>query len=429
MALRGQIEHFIEGQREGYAHLLDPKTGTFVFGWDATADRFVGWEDGQGNWVTGQMNYFINEFRGPWTFVVLRYGLPVATIRNAGFKIKPYRQGDGSDRHALAAWDGSAFQLLGLSLFMQELGNSRLETQPRGPGGHRAGLLGPQRAAGPPVRGLQRQRDRIHGADRDPRAGRHRQTPSSPTPRPSIPLGSPIRSPPRRWSGFSIGIGRGSQGSSPPTAPGRAGRHRTDRVIPYQTTVHTLALILGGIGTAQENMRRYLEEKGLQGQLETLYAPGDRFSLLAQENEVVPWTSDQSPLEFSRGEGTCRFASHLKGMGGVAFIPPAGRTVDLSNGRLVIRYRSETEVKDAAISFKRAKDDPLPPPAIPIEIITRFKRSQGDQIAIVLPATPALSGIGEVALTFGRHGQETPVDISILGFDFIPFDVALDSPR
>mgnify|MGYP001046124610 CR=1 FL=1 len=52
-----------------------------------------------------------------------------------------------------------------------------------------------------------------------------------------------------------------------------------------------------------------------------------------------------------------------------------------------------------------------------------------DEIEVVLPATPALSGIKEVALTFGRSGQETPVDLSILGFDFIPFDVALDSPR
>ena len=98
-------------------------TGTFVFGLDATADRLVGWDDGRGNWVTGQMNYFINEFRGPWTFAVLRYALPEASIRNAGFKIKPYRYADGRDTYALAAWEGSAFQLLGLSLFMQELMN------------------------------------------------------------------------------------------------------------------------------------------------------------------------------------------------------------------------------------------------------------------------------------------------------------------
>jgi len=69
------------------------------------------------------MNYCINEFRGPWIFAVLRYALPEVSIRNAGFKIKPYRYADGRDTHALAAWEGSAFQLLGLSLFMQELRN------------------------------------------------------------------------------------------------------------------------------------------------------------------------------------------------------------------------------------------------------------------------------------------------------------------
>jgi len=88
-----------------------------------------------------------------------------------------------------------------------------------------------------------------------------------------------------------------------------------------------------------------------------------------------------------------------------------------------------TEVTDASITFKRAKDDPLLPPAIPIEIFTRLKPSQADEIEIVLPATPALTGIKEVALVFGRSGQETPVDLSILGFDFIPFASALDPPR
>lgn len=118
--LREEMERFIGAQKDGYAHLFDEKTGTFVFGWDATADRVVGWDDGQGNWIPGQMNYFINEFRGPWTFVLLRFGLPEASIRNAGFKIKPYKHTSGRETYALAAWEGSAFQLLGLSLFMQE---------------------------------------------------------------------------------------------------------------------------------------------------------------------------------------------------------------------------------------------------------------------------------------------------------------------
>jgi hypothetical protein len=428
VALREQIGRFIDGQREGYAHLLDPRAGTFVFGWDATADRFVGWEDGQGNWVTGQMNYFINEFRGPWTFVVLRYGLPVATIRNAGFKIRPYRHGDGGDSHALAAWDGSAFQLLGLSLFMQES---------RNPGWRRSleALLDVELDFSD-RNGLPGLLSEAYSGNGTEYTGLIGIPELAVTDKPLITdapslysLGVAYSIAPEKVERFLERHWSRVSGLFTPHGPWEGWKTSQDRVIPYQTTVHTLALILGGIDTAQENMRRYLEETGLQGRLEELYAPGDKFSLLAQEHEVVPWTSDQSPMEFLRGEGTYRFASQLKGMGGVAFTAPAGRTVNLSNGRLVIRYRSETEVKDASISFKRAKNDPLPPPAIPIEIFTQLKPSQGDEMQIVLPATPALTGIKEVALTFGRSGQGTPVDISILAFDFIPFASALDPPR
>ncbi len=428
VALREQIERFIEEQREGYAHLFDPKAGTFVFGWDATADRFVGWEDGQGNWVTGQMNYFINEFRGPWTFVVLRYGLPVATIRNAGFKITPYRHGDGSGSHALAAWDGSAFQLLGLSLFMQEL---------RNPGWrHSLEALVDIELDFSDRNGLPGLLSEAYSGNGTEYTGLIGIPELAVTDKPLITdapslysLGVAYSIAPEKVERFLDRHWPRISGLFTPHGPWEGWKTSQDRVIPYQTTVHTLALILGGIGTTQENMRRYLEAKGLQGQLEALYAPAERFSLLAQGNKVVPWTAEQGPLEFSRGEGTCRFATRLKGMGGVAFSAPAGRTVDLSNGRLVIRYRSETEVTDASITFKRAKDDPLPPPAIPIEIFTRLKPSQADEIEIVLPATPALTGIKEVALVFGRSGQETPVDLSILGFDFIPFASALDPPR
>ena len=40
-------------------------------------------------------DYFVNEFRGPATFVVLRYGLPVDALANLGFKMKPYRTQEG----------------------------------------------------------------------------------------------------------------------------------------------------------------------------------------------------------------------------------------------------------------------------------------------------------------------------------------------
>lgn len=423
--LRELMERFIEGQRAGYAHLYDSKSATFVFGWDASADRFIGWGDGQGGWVTGQMNYFINEFRGPWTFVVLRYGLPIGAIRNAGFKIKPYRHGDGEDRYALAAWEGSAFQLLGLSLSMQEHRNPAwrrsLETLVdveldysnrhglpgllseaySGRGTEYTGLIGiPELAV----------TDKPLSTD----------APSLYT------LGVAYSVAPDQVERFLAGHWPRISALFSPHGPWEGWNTSAPRVNAYQTTAHTLSLILGGLGTAQENMGRYLQERGLEGPLQALYAPGDRLDLLAEGTEVIPWTSDQSPLALTRDPGFVRFAARLAGSGGLAFRVPNGDTASLSNGRLVIRYRSETDLEDAMIAFKRAAGDPLPPPAIPVEIFLRLGQTQENQIEIVLPATPALDAIQEIVLVLRSDQDPIRVDLSLLDLDFFPFDSALD---
>lgn len=168
-----------------------------------------------------------------------------------------------------------------------------------------------------------------------------------------------------------------------------------DEIIPYQTTVHTLSLILGGIGSAQENMRRYLEYKNLSGVLEKLYEPGDRINFTSIGNR---------------------------------FTVPGDRTISLSNGTMVLRYRSHGNMSDAQISFKRAKDDPLPKLDIPVEVFIRLKPTKGkeEELEIVLPATPALKGIMEISLSFARQPSEDP---SLTAFQFIPFDVALEPAK
>lgn len=422
--LREQIEHFIDRQGEGYSHLFDPGTGTFVFGWDATWDRFVGWDDGRGNWVIGQMNYFINEFRGPWTFVLLRYGLPIASVRNAGFKIKPYTHGDGGTTYALAAWEGSAFQLLGLSLFMEELRNPSWKRSLEAlvdielDFSTRRGLPGLLSEAysgnGTEYTGLIGIPD-IAVTDK-----------ALITKAPSLyTLGVAYSIAPEQVEGFLRDHWPLISGLFTPHGPWEGWNMAERRVIPYQTTVHTLSLILGGISSAQENMRRYLEDKGLASRLEALYQPGERVDLLAAGNQVVPWTSDESPCELSREAGGYRFTASLSEVGGVAFIVPGDDTVSLSNGRLVLRFQSKTPVKNASIVFKRADGDPLPPPAIPIEIFARFPQTQDGALEIVLPATPALSGIKEISLALGGGGRMVPVDLAIQAFEFIPFDTAL----
>lgn len=426
--LRGQMQRFIEGQGEGYGHLFDPRSGTFYFGWDATADRYVGWDDGQGGWVTGQMNYFINEFRGPWTFVVLRYGLPLAAIRNAGFKIKPYRHADGRDTYALAAWDGSAFQLLGLSLFMQETGNPgwrrSLETlvDVALDFSNRHGLPG-LLSEGYSGRGTE-----YTGLIGIPELA-VTDKPLS-TDAPSLyALGVAYSMAPSRVEGFIQGHWPRISALLSPHGPWEGWNVSQHRVIPFQTTVHTVSLILGAINTAQENMARYLEAQGLNGALEALYAPGERLDLLAEGGQVIPWTADQRPLELTREGGAIRFNSVLKGAGGMAFLAPGSGGVSLSNGSLILRYGSKSELADAFIAFKRPADDPLPPPSIPVELALRLRETEDDRIEITLPATPALSGIQEISLVIRGAGDETPVDLRILALEFIPFNSALDPPN
>ncbi|NCC29926.1 MAG: hypothetical protein EOM22_17720, partial [Gammaproteobacteria bacterium] len=194
----------------------------------------------------------------------------------------------------------------------------------------------------------------------------------------------------------------------------------------FQTTVHTLSLILGGINTAHANMRRYLDAMNLSGQLEALYAPGQRIDLLAAENRIIPWTAHEDPIAFSRDEGTPRFASNISGSGGLAFVLPEGRAASLSNGTLSIRFDSATEIKDALLSFERANDDPLPPPAITIEILARLPKTEDGTIEVVLPATPALHGISKVSLTFRSDEQPAAVDVAVRAFEFVPFGAALE---
>jgi len=392
--LKEEMERFIELQKEGYSHLFDPKTGTFFFGWDATADRFVGWDDGRGNWVTGQMNYFINEFRGPWMFAVLRYGLPEASIRNAGFKIKPYRYAGEKDTCALAAWEGSAFQLLGLSLFMQEL---------RNPGWKRSlGTLVDIELDFSGKRKLPGFLSEAYSGNGTEYTGLIGISDLAVTNKPLIThapslytLGVAYTIAPEKIEKFLEEHWPMISGLFTDHGPWEGWNTSRNEIIPYQTTVHTLSLILGGIGSAHENMHRYLENRNLSGALEKLYEPGDRVNLLTAGNR---------------------------------FVAPVDRTISLSNGRLVLRYRSQGNVTAARISFKRAKDDPLPTPTIPTEIFTRFNHTKGkeEEIEVTLPATPALRGIKEVSLSFANPA---PASLSITTFEFIPFDVALEPAR
>ena len=420
-ALRAELEIFLENQRPGYAHMFDEKTGTFMFGWDATRNRQFGWEDGAGNYTVGHMNYLVNEFRGPLMFVALRFGFPAAAIANTGFKIKPYRASDGHDIYTLATWDGSAFQSFGLTLFMQELKNPgwrkilkntadiELDFAAR----HRLPGFLSEAYSG---RGVE-YTGRI-GVPDIAIAGETRNTNA-----PSLyTLGAVSQVAPdeaekflaQNWPEVSRLFTRHGPWEGIDTT--------RRKIVKYQTTAHTLALILGGIQTAPENMRRYLEGKGLLENLRTWYAPGEAVDFLAKETQIIPWTSDGSKMFFSREDHSFHVEGRpLKnGFLTLSVLQPDG--VNLSNGELVIRYRTRTPIDQALISINRVSDGLYGAPEFSNEIFLRFNDTGEDdsEIRVPFPATPGLARTKDIVIGFGKDGGPTMVDFSVTVFKFVP---------
>jgi hypothetical protein len=417
--LRRELERLLEGQREGYARLYDAKAGLFYFGWDATKDRLFGWEDLQGNWKTGHIDYLVNEFRGPATFVVLRYGFPADPVRNLGFKVKPYRLRDGREVYALAPWEGSAFQAMGLGLSLLELHSPSwrrllenvvdieidyaarkglpgfLSESYTGDGVQYTGTVGiPDLAVTP--------RPRITEAaslyplgvaytiapDKVERFLAH-----------NWPVVSKLLTDHGPWEGFNV---------------------RKQEVIRFQTTAHTLSLTLGLLGTGPDHMKRYLDSRGLGGQLGQLFQPGEAVDFLSGPTQVFAWADKDSTLRSTREKR----AFHVQGgrvkQVGIAFVPARPGGVNLSGGVLTMRYRSAAPLRPAVIALKPGGKAPAGADVIPTELFTRLAATGGREadIEVPLPATPGLTQVKEVVLTWAHPAPGGPVDLSITGLAF-----------
>jgi hypothetical protein len=417
--LRDEMELFIESQTQGYRCLYDANSGMLAFGRDAGKNRFLGWDDGTGNWVTGRMNYFINEFRGPWIFSVLRFGLPMETILNAGFKIKPYHTSRGKVSYGLCAWDGSAFQMLGFNVFMDEL------TSP----GWRACLqllvdieLDYSRRHSLP--GLLSEAYSGNGVEYTGYIG---------IPDMAVTNRRLITYAP---SLYTLGVGHVIEPDKLEafiaenwpviemllTDHGPWEGYTTEKKAPvrFQTTTHTLSLLLAALGSANENMRRYLETKGLNAALDMLYKKGTDADLM--QIQPVAWTSDGSRLTFRKDSTGCLFESDFTGTGGIAFSVPDEQGICLSGGMLRLRYRSETDVKNSRITCKRLHASTKALVTIPIEIFPEIKKTDAHEelIEICLPAVPALQMVHEISLEFGDQGQKTNVRLTLTSFEFKP---------
>ncbi|MGO9587907.1 MAG: hypothetical protein ACLP2Y_17140 [Limisphaerales bacterium] len=422
VALRTEMERFLENQQAGYAHLFDAGTGTFVFGWDATRDRLFGWEDAAGNYTVGHMNYLVNEFRGPLMFVTLRYGFPAAAVANAGFTIKPFRTRAGNDIYTLATWEGSAFQSSGLTVFMQELENAgwrkilentvdiELDYADRN---RLPGFLS-EAYSGQGVEYTGRIGIPDIAIAEEPRI----------TNAPSLyTLGAASQIMPDRMEHFLETNWPAISRLFTKHGPWEGFDTKRRTAIKYQTTAHTLALILGGIGSAPDNMQRYLEFKGLYGNLLAWYAPGNAVDFLSPETQIIPWTSDGSPIHLSRDGNSFRIEDRPLRNGRVTLTAPQASGVNLSGGELLIQYRASAPVEHAVITLTKVQGGLFVEPQFPNQIFVRFNATESGvgEIHVPLPATPGLARTKELVLALGKDNEAVEADLTITALKFVPY--------
>jgi len=414
--LRHDLEQFLEAQREGYAQLYDAKAGLFYFGWDATKDRLFGWDDLQGNWTTGHMDYLVNEFRGPTTFVALKFGLPLDAVANLGFKIKPYSTQARKDLYVLAPWEGSAFQAMGLSLSMGEL------TSPSWRGLLRDVVaVETDYAARKRLPGFLSESYTGEGVQYTGAVGIPEITVS---PRPRLTDAASLYTLGVAYSIAPDQVEAFLKANWPVVAtlltdhgPWEGFNTTRQEPIAFQTTAHTLSLILGLLGTGSDHMTRYLESTGAGGRLAELYRTGEGVDLLSDRAKVFAWTEKGNTVQSSREQAAFRVRSDRAGELGIAFVADRPEGVNLSGGVLSLRYRSAQALGDAVIALKpvaNAQSEAL----IAKEIYTRLVATAGGdaEVRVPLPATPGLARVKEVVITSGRVTNGRRVDLTITGF-------------
>lgn len=410
-ALRHLMEQFIERQRDGYYHLYSKKEGSFAFGWNATEDYLTGWEIDDGTWVVGRMTYLINEFRGGWTFVVERHGFPKTALRSGGFKLRPYRLLDEREIYVPAAWDGSAFQILGLSHFMQEL------EQP----GWRALLSNAVHvqldyAARHSLPGFLSEsysgdETEYTGAVAIPELAVTKE--ERITDAPSLyTLGVAYQIEPdaveaflaKNWSTIELLL--------TDHGPWEGYKMSSGSVIEFQTAAHTLSLILGFVGTGHENMKRYLDSKSLaRARRQAASGSGDLLS-----GEFNMFSGGPTDPQVSVEQDVIRITG-MSEWAWVAFQAKSSDGLDLSGATLLLDYRCDQDIPKSKIELK------LVPGLVGAknEIVLNLKKtgSDGRRIEIPLPETPGVTGVGEVVLVLEHLTAQDSLVLKIDKFSVV----------
>jgi hypothetical protein len=427
-ALRRELEAFLDGQRAGYARLYDREAGLFYFGRDATRDRLFGWEDLQGKWKTGHSDYLVNEFRAPATFVIVRYNLPARALANLGFKIKPYRTQDGRELYALAPWEGSAFQAMGLGLSLRELDSPSWRRLLENVVDIEIDF-----AARKKLPGFLSESYTGQGAQY---TGNVDVPDIAVTPKPRITdaaslytLGTAYSIAPERTERFLAANWPVVSKLLTDHGPWEGFNVTRQEVIRFQTSAHTFALILGLLGTGPAHMNRYLGSRGLGERLDGLFKPGAEVELLSDKATVFAWADKDAVLRSTREKGAFQTRGDRVKQLGVALVTTRPEGVNLSGCLLRLRYRSAQAMDPVLIALKPAGTAPAEVGVIPKEIVTRLAATGGREaeIAVPLPATPGLTNVREVVLT---HEQKAgPVDLSLTYCGFTPIGPARAAPR
>jgi len=417
--IRERLEAFLKAQQPGYQNLYDPRRGLFRFGWNATHKQFLGWGDGRGVWQVAYADYFVNEFRGPLQFVVVRFGFPDDPLRYQSFKIKSRVLTNGKEPFTLGVWEGSAFQSLGLSLFMSERSNRcwrvNLENAVRI-------NLDYARAYGLP--GFLSEAYSGHGNQYSGKIGVPDITvvwDARITNAPSIyTLGVAYSILPDEIESFLHDNWPEISALFTDHGPWEGTHVATMLPIRCQTAVHVMSLILGGLGAGDEAMTRYLQQQGLAGALNRLYPEGGKANLLAPETRTVSWSPDGSALELARGKQAFRLKGDNVRQAAVTWLfDKSAEALSLSGGELKIRYRNRGLALKAVISLERPETNGR---TVSQEIFVRFRHTRwwARDLSVPLPATPGLLGIKKVTVLLGAEHETQKVDLSLQEFNFGP---------
>jgi hypothetical protein len=429
--LRRKLEDFLDDQRPGYERLNDSRVGMFYFGWDVSRDRMFGWEDPKGTWKTGHVDYLVNEFRAPTTFVILRLGLPVDAVKNLGFKVKPYRMADGKDIYVLAPWEGSAFQGLGLQLCLGEMKNPSWSRLLRSFTDVELDYASRKKLPGFLSESYTGEGTTYSGAVGIPDIA------VSPTPRITdaaslYTLGTAYTVAPDKIEKFLAANWSVISKLRTDHGPWEGFNITRQKPIEFETSAHTLSLILGLLGTGSELMGRYLQSRDLSGRLAEVLRSGDRVDLLSDQAQIFAWADKQSALRSTRSKTSFQVTGQRVSEANIAFVLSRPEGVNVSGEMLRLRYRCAQPVDLAFIALKQRGQILLPPGIIATEIFTHFAATGGGEkeIHIPLPATPGLRDVKEVVITAVQKEPGTPIDLTVTDFGFTPLvDVQVRNDR